>query len=165
MEVPLADRSARQVDLPPSEVLRREVYTKVLKGETMVRKFVVWRTNKEDESDEYPAFVLHYTDFSPNRKQPFAREVRVSNSSEQIQQLCDGLKEANIKKGWELSAVMEVPVAEQSTPSEVAIKNKVAKKAGGAAPTAEKPAKTTAAKKKLAPSEPTRKKKTKKKSG
>ena len=33
----------------------------------MVRKFVLWKTNKE-QSEDYPAFVVHFTDFSPNRK-------------------------------------------------------------------------------------------------
>ena len=84
VEVPLADRDAKQMTLPGSEVLRREVYTKEAKGETMVRKFVTWKTNKEGENDEFPAFVLHFTDFSPNRKDPLAREVRISSSLEQI---------------------------------------------------------------------------------
>ena len=68
VEVPLADRDARQIALPASEILRREVYTKQMKGETMVRKFVLWKTNKELQSEDYPAFVVHFTDFSPNRK-------------------------------------------------------------------------------------------------
>ena len=101
VEVPLIDRDARQMTLPKSEIIRREVFTKSAKGETMVRKFVVLKTNKETESDEYPAYVVHYTDFSPNRKTPLAREVRVSSSREQIMVLCDQLKEENVKKGWE----------------------------------------------------------------
>ncbi len=169
VEVPLADRSARQMSLPPSEIIRREVYTKEAKGETMVRKFVAWRTNKETESDEYPAYVLHYTDFSPNRKAPLAREVRVSSSEQQILQLLDGMKEANIKKGWELAAATEATVAvpEASTPTTAPTKKKVAKKAAekGGAGTKKKTAKKTAAKKKLAPSERTREKTVKKKSG
>ncbi len=76
VEVSLADRDARKLTLPKSELLYREVYTKQLKGETMVRKFVIWKTNKETHSDEFPAYVVHYTDFSPNRQSPLAREVR-----------------------------------------------------------------------------------------
>lgn len=37
VEVSLADRDARQLNLPSSTLLRREVMTKVLKGNTMVR--------------------------------------------------------------------------------------------------------------------------------
>jgi hypothetical protein len=107
--VTATDRDARQLTLPTSEVLHRAVYTKQLKGETMVRKFVVWKTNKETLSDEFPAYVVHYTDFSPNRQSPLAREVRVSSSREQIEQLCQQLKEENIKKGWELHSAAGIP--------------------------------------------------------
>jgi hypothetical protein len=101
VDVPLLDRDAHQMSLPGSELMAREVYTKTAKGETMVRKFVMWKTNKSDQSEEYPAFVIHFTDYSPNRATPLAREVRVSNSAEQIQQLWDAMKAENIKKGWE----------------------------------------------------------------
>lgn len=100
VEVELSDMDARQLTLPQSEVLRREVFTKELKGATMVRKFVLWKTNKENESEDYPAYVVHYTDFSPNRKVPLQRDVRVSNSAEQIEAMWGALKKANIKKGW-----------------------------------------------------------------
>jgi hypothetical protein len=101
VEVPHTDRDARQMTLPSSEVLRREVFVKAAKGETMVRKFVMWKTNKEMVSSEHPAYVVHYTDFSPNRATPMSREVRVSSSREQIESLYERLKEENIKKGWE----------------------------------------------------------------
>lgn len=100
VEVPLVDRDAKQMKLPQSEPMRREVFTKVLKGETMVRKFVMWKTNKESSSTDFPAYVVHFTDFSPNRAQPLAREVRVSSSAEQIETLYAELKDENIKKGW-----------------------------------------------------------------
>lgn len=114
VEVPLADRDARQITLPASEILRREVYTKPMKGETMVRKFVLWKTNKERQSDDYPAFVLHYTDFSPNRKTPLERELRVSNSREQIGLLWNELKSGSLPKGWELH---DEPIAATSLKS------------------------------------------------
>ncbi len=107
VEVPMADRDATQMSLPKSEVLRREVYTKQLKGETMVRKFMMWKTNKDSESDEYPAFVLKYTDFSPNRKVPLSSEVRVTNSEQQLEALWVQFKNDYIKKGWQ--AATEIP--------------------------------------------------------
>jgi hypothetical protein len=100
VEVALIETDAKSFKLPTSQVLRRQVFTKVLKGATMVRKFVLLKTNKEQSSDEFPAYVLHFTDFSPNRKDALTREVLVSNSQEQIQELYDALKEENIKKGW-----------------------------------------------------------------
>ena len=105
VEVALTDADAKSFSLPTAEVLRREVFCKVLKGATMVRKFVLLKTNKEQASEEYPAYVLHYTDFSPNRKDALGREVMISNSREQIYALYDGLKESNIKQGWK-AAVM-----------------------------------------------------------
>jgi hypothetical protein len=124
VEVPLADRDARQIALPASEILRREVYTKQMKGETMVRKFVLWKTNKEQQSEDYPGFVVHFTDFSPNRKTALERELRVSNSREQIDALWESLKGSNLAKGWELRAeatpsqALEIaaPVAETAEP-------------------------------------------------
>ena len=63
---------------------------------------MLWETNKAQESDDFPAYVIHFTDFSPNRKTPLERDVRVSNSREQIAQLWDALAAENVKKGWEL---------------------------------------------------------------
>ena len=100
--VAMAEADATEMTMAKSVIQEREVYTKVLKGNLMVRKFVRWKTNKENESAEFPAYVVHYTDFSPGRKTPLAREVRVSNSEAQIVELYNELKEANIKKGWEL---------------------------------------------------------------
>ncbi|HUY36025.1 MAG TPA: hypothetical protein VMV69_25020 [Pirellulales bacterium] len=111
VEVPWVDRDSRQMTLPASELLRREVFSKDLKGQTMVRKFLLWKSNKESGSDEFPAYVAHYTDFSPNRKDALAREIRVSSSREQIESLFEGLQEANIKSGWQRCAAGSVPLA------------------------------------------------------
>ena len=102
--VPVAksDVVASEMTLPKSQVMQREVYTKTLKGELMVRKFLMWKSNKPTDTDEYPAYVLHYTDFSPTRKVPLTREVRVSNSETQIKSLWSKFKEDYIKKGWKL---------------------------------------------------------------
>jgi hypothetical protein len=185
VEVPLADRNARQLTLPPSEILQREVFVKTMKDETMVRKFVLWKTNKEAESEDYASYVIHYTDFSPNRKTPLSREVRVSSSREQMQLLWGELKVENIKKGWELkSDALPVPAAapkEVVTPPAPVQEEKPSKKGAPAAPEAvatpqepmqEEPTKKAAARKpkapkKTAPSEeaPTKAPKKKKKSG
>ena len=82
--------------------MQREVYVKQLRGETLVRKFLLWKTNKETESEEFPAYVVYHAAFSPTRKTPLTREVRVSNSETQILALWHQLKEENIKKGWKL---------------------------------------------------------------
>jgi hypothetical protein len=99
VEIDKLDRDVHQFTQPASELLRREVYTKASRGQTMVRKLLMWKTNKEDEGD-FPAYVLHFTDFSPGRKTPLEREVRVSSSREQIEQLWTTLFTENIVKGW-----------------------------------------------------------------
>jgi hypothetical protein len=100
IEVPLIDRDARQLALPKSEMLKREVFVKTLKGNQMVRKLLLWKTNKETESANYPAYVAYFTDYSPNRATPIDRDVRISNSREQIEVLYEQLKIENIVKGW-----------------------------------------------------------------
>jgi len=65
------------LSLPTSELMERSVATKVLKEATMVRKIMLWKTNKQDASREFPAFVLHLTDYSPNRKEPLNQQYFV----------------------------------------------------------------------------------------
>ena len=102
VEVAKAEATADDLKLPVSEVLKREVVTKELKGRMMVRKLMLWKTNKEDQSEEYPAYVAHLTDFSPNRKDPLKREIRVSDSKEQIEGLYQQLKDKFFVVGWKV---------------------------------------------------------------
>src|SRR5262249_43706977 len=105
VEVSLVDRDTQQPERPRSTLLRREVRTKEMKGAVMVRKLVMRQTNKEADSDDYPAYVIHYTDYSPNRKMPLEREIRVSSSPDQITELWEELAAEGFTKGW-------VPVGE-----------------------------------------------------
>jgi ATP-dependent DNA ligase len=168
VDVPHLERGARTLALPESEVLRREVYVKEMKGQTMVRKFLLWKTNKETENEAFPSYVIHFTDYSPGRKTPLAREIRITNSLEQAASLLESMKEENIKRGWNLhaettaapAAIAEAtpapaaapapPVAEEAAP---APKKKPAKKPA-AAEEAKPPKKKPAAKKKAAPKKP-----------
>jgi hypothetical protein len=113
VEVPFVDRDTRQLERARSTILKREVRMKEMKGAVMVRKLVMWQTNKEADNDEYPAYVIHYTDYSPNRKTPLEREIRVSSSSDQIKDLWEELATEGFTKGW-------VPVGESPAAKEVA---------------------------------------------
>jgi hypothetical protein len=135
VDVPLWERDPRKMAIPRSQVLRRSVYTKVLKGETMVRKLVLWKTNKEHEGEDFPAYVLHFTDFSPSRKDPLARDVRVSSSLEQMDSLWSGLLDENIKKGWELHS--STADASAPTPTRAAAVTAVSEPAAVSEPSAE----------------------------
>jgi hypothetical protein len=100
-----------------------------MKGAVMVRKLVMWQTNKETDGDDYPAYVIHYTDYSPNRKTPLEREIRVSSSPEQIKNLWDELAAEGFTKGW-------VPVGESPAAKDVAAAAPPSKAAEEAVPLA-----------------------------
>ena len=82
-----------------SEVLFREVYKKTLGDKVMVLKFTGWKTNKE-KTGEWPAYVLHTTNFSSNRQQHLTRDVEITDDYDQLLELRDRAVEANVKKGW-----------------------------------------------------------------
>jgi hypothetical protein len=94
------DRRATLQALPASEVVRREVYTKVTKGLTAVRKLLVWKTNKQGVDPDFPAFVVHWTDYSASRKTPLEREVRVAPTREEAETIAEALLASEIGKGW-----------------------------------------------------------------
>ena len=90
--------------LPASAVVRREVYAKEAKGQVAVRKLVLWQTNKETLDRSYPAYVVHWTDYSAGRKDPLQREVRVAPNLAEAQRIADEIIAENIKKGWDRQA-------------------------------------------------------------
>ena len=100
VDIPAAEVVSEELRLPVSKILDRAVATKELRGATMVRKLLLWKTNKEEESTEYPAYVLHLTDYSPNRKDPLKHEVRVSNSLQQIETFFGQWQKKYFVSGW-----------------------------------------------------------------
>jgi len=83
-----------------SEVIRRQVWVKHSGEKTDVRKLLVWKTNK-DATGKYPAYVVHWTDYSSTRKSPLNREVRLAPNAEEATRLADAMVVDNVKKGWE----------------------------------------------------------------
>ncbi len=156
VNVPQTDRDAKNMQLPKSEMLRRQVFTKQVKDQTMVRKFVILKTNKESEGEEFPPYVLHFTDFSPNRKDPLKRDVRISSSLEQIHTLWEGMIEDNIKRGWNeytgeaapAAAATTAPKKKAAASTTPAKKKAVKKKAAAKKATSKTATKKTEAKKK-----------------
>lgn len=102
VELSESQQVAEALDLPESSVSRRQVWTKSTKGKLAVRKLVVWKTNKEQMDPAYPAFVVHWTDYSPGRKDPLKREVKVAPSEALATEIAEKLVTKNIKRGWEL---------------------------------------------------------------
>jgi len=101
-EIPDVNRVADDLLLPESTVLERLAATKVLREATMVRKLMVWKTNKEEVAQDFPAYVMHLTDYSPNRKDPLKHEIRISSSKDQIFELYAEWQKKYIVGGWKL---------------------------------------------------------------
>ncbi|MFL2932272.1 MAG: hypothetical protein ACJZ47_05630 [bacterium] len=95
------DQKVKAIDLPASKILRREVWSKSTKGTKAVQKLLLWKTNKEKIDSNFPAFIVHWTDYSPNRKDPLKKEVRISPDKKNASQIADKMIEEKIKKGWE----------------------------------------------------------------
>ena len=92
--------SEKKLDLKKSTIIKREVFYKEVKSHKMVRKFLLWETNKSEDPD-YPAYVFHFTDYSPTRKDVLKKDIKVSDSKKQIQAIYNKNILENVKKGWE----------------------------------------------------------------
>ncbi|MEM1203571.1 MAG: hypothetical protein AAGN66_10120 [Acidobacteriota bacterium] len=100
VEIPELDQAVARVERPKSEIVRREVYTKTTKDKLAVRKLLIWRTHKEEVDPAYPPFVVHWTDFSPGRKQPLQREVRLAPDLETADGIAEAMLAKGVKRGW-----------------------------------------------------------------
>ncbi len=85
-------------DLPPLEVMRREVYTKEIKGAIAVRKLFIGR--RPASAGAFP-FVIFWTDFSAGRKTPLEVSTLFAHSESRAEALAQKLLEENITKGFE----------------------------------------------------------------
>jgi len=95
---PLSD-GENDGDITASEMIYRNVYKKETGTKLMVQKFLLWKTNKQNIG--YPAYVLHYTNFSSDRKEPLQREICVSDDWNQIDEIFSNYLNEKVKKGWE----------------------------------------------------------------
>lgn len=88
------EEASNDKPLGKSEIIQRKVWTK----DDAVRKLLVWKTNKEEFG--FPAYVIHWTDYSPGRKSPLAREVRLAPEKKSAEKIASDMIAENIKKGW-----------------------------------------------------------------
>jgi hypothetical protein len=86
----------------PGKVTIREVYTKPGKEGTAVRKILVIERNSPD----FHRFTIHWTDYSPGRKDLFKNELVCADSVSRMEDLVQGYREEASKRGW-----TEVPAA------------------------------------------------------
>jgi len=66
-----------------------------------VRKLLVWRTGKESQWPGWPAWIVHFTDYSPDRKTPLERTFRTALTEDDAMAVAAEMVTENIKKGWE----------------------------------------------------------------
>jgi hypothetical protein len=78
----------------------RRVWTKAAKDKFAVRKLLVWSTG-HDGTDDWPAWIIHFTDYSPDRKTPLERTFRTARSRQEAEAIAERLVAENVKKGWE----------------------------------------------------------------
>jgi hypothetical protein len=71
-----------------------------MRGNRMVRKLLLWKTNKDDQTD-YPGYVVYLTDFSPNRQNPLERDIRIAQSERSAREMFKEMAEKNFVGGWE----------------------------------------------------------------
>jgi hypothetical protein len=76
------------------------VWTKDNKGQKAVQKLLVWKTGKETKDLNFPAYVVHWTDYSPGRKDPLKKEVRLAPDEKMAKNIGAKMIEKKIKKGW-----------------------------------------------------------------
>jgi hypothetical protein len=98
----------------------RQVWTKAGKGGIAVRKLVVWKSGKEEAWPGWPAWLVHFTDYSPDRKSPLERTLRSALNEAEAMLIADALIVENIKKGWE----------EITTPTSTSLNQPAKKQAG-----------------------------------
>jgi hypothetical protein len=82
--------------------LTRKVWVKETKGVKAVQKLLIWKTNKDSVDNNFPAYVVHWTDYSAGRKDPLKREVRLGQNEAAAFKVGDDMVATKIKKGWEL---------------------------------------------------------------
>jgi hypothetical protein len=85
-------------DVHPPTILRREVYTKASKGETMVRKLVVLQRPAADAAFSH---IIYWTDFSAGRKDPLKVSAQYADDPTRATALAEAAIAENITKGWE----------------------------------------------------------------
>jgi len=110
------DAKAVARQLPKSQLLRRQVWSKTSKSGLAVRKLLVWSSGKQDIWPGWPAWLVHFTDYSPDRKTPLDRTIRTAQSEVEALAIADAMVSENIKKGWE--EARPLPEAEPPPPKE-----------------------------------------------
>ena len=97
----------KKPELPKSQVLARYVF---VKNDDMIRKFLVWKTNKHEYDKNYLNYVIYYLDYSANRKELIKRSVIITNDLNQMWKILDDKikdEKGDLKRGWRLYSQLD----------------------------------------------------------
>jgi hypothetical protein len=59
----------------------------------------MWKTNKEQD-EQFPAYIVYLTDFSPNRENPLERDIKIASSLDVAKKHFDKVAKAKFVGGW-----------------------------------------------------------------
>ena len=82
-----------------SSILQKKIFQKKSKKGTAIKKFVIWKTNKENNN--YPAYVSYFLDYSSSRKKPMDKDTKPFSTEKNASNFINNLIKEEIKKGWE----------------------------------------------------------------
>ena len=107
--------------------MRREVYTKEVKGALAVRKLVVGK--RPSTAGAFP-YVVFWTDFSAGRKTPLEVTTLFAHTESRAEALVKKLIEENVTKGFDLVGAPKpvAPAVAATELEETKPKKKAAKK-------------------------------------
>lgn len=100
VEIDDIEKKLAEIELPKSEMINRKVFYKRQGEKLMVRKILMWKTNKE-HTNEYPAFITFYSDFSSQRKNALTTKMKPANDIKTAERSFEEFLEQLVKKGWE----------------------------------------------------------------
>lgn len=86
-------------NLPESTVMDCSVYAKQRGTSYYARKFVIWKTNKE-QTRLYPPYILYFEDFSSRRREHIKYDLFTAQTFDDAKKQCDALISRKVTEGW-----------------------------------------------------------------
>ena len=87
-------------NLAKSEITKIQTFVKESKKGKAIRKFMLWKTNKE-QTGVFPPYVFYYLDYSEGRKDPIKRDLNPFDDEKKALNFFNLAIEENVKKSWE----------------------------------------------------------------
>lgn len=86
-------------NLPESSVLDVHVYKKQKGKSYYAKKFIIWKTNKE-QTKFFPPYILYYEDFSSRRQKHIKRDMFTAETYDEAKKMLNPLISKHVKEGW-----------------------------------------------------------------